>query len=149
MTDTNFTHDPTPSSLPRDTEPIELRRNLHRVPSSSRDQREKPPSDVPAWLTVCLCCLLAGTALAKFTHLQTGVLIHPGVVLGTVAVVLSMGMALLATMHRVVAGIRFGGDSAVSQTLATLGAFLILVLGWAALTVIYFAPPGQAAGDVG
>ena len=133
-----------------DVRPDEFDRLPPRLfrPSSERGrQRRRPiPADehgegaLAAWVLVSLIGVVLGLLFAKYSQAWAGDGLHPGAALGTLVILTSVGLTL-------VAGLRHASRGA-PQPLVILSALLVFALAWGAVNVIIFAgwelPPSRA-----
>jgi hypothetical protein len=139
----------------RPIHPRRWRRATHRA-ADNIPRRPDPPSHGPAastegpphpsvaatndaalaaWVCASLLGLALGLGVAKYSQAWAGNALHPGAAAGTLIVVVSVALTVVAAARYAAASA--GGHP--SRVLATLGTVLVVMLAWIALAVISFA----------
>ena len=100
-----------------------------------------------AWVGAALVGIVGGLGIAKYAQAWAGATLHPAALVGAVVVILSVGLAAVASGRYLQRAANLAHPGTPPRSLATLGLVLVTLLAWLALAIIAFAgwefPPAR------
>ena len=94
---------------------------------------------LPHWLVASLGGIALGLTIAKYSQAWAQAVLHPAAVWGSSAIAVSMALPIVVVARYLMERLDPAPLSGVTRTLMSLSVALVVLVGWAALMMIWLA----------